>query len=688
MNQLRIPLNRILSVLLVLAMVLGMGVCFSASAYETKQGVVAGASSLNVRSGPGKSYESIGYVAEGDTLTIVGEQADADGKVWYQIQFGDGTGYVSSSYITIVITPEAEPETPEEPVVPDVDFETAIAQFPESYRDDLREIHALYPNWVFVPVDTGTTWAAAVEAQTVLGKSLVATTSPSSWKSTQYGAYNWDTGKWVGLDGSSWVQASEEIIAYYMDPRSYLDETYIFAFLDYGSYDPAKQTVSGLASVMAGSFMAKEFTEGDTTYNYAEVLIDVAEETGMNPYVLSAMILIEIGSGGTSGSISGTVSGYEGYYNYYNIGAYAHSGRTAIQNGLLYAKGGSSGSNTSYNRPWNSRVKAMLGGAMYFKTNYVDKGQDTLYTKKFNVVEDGGGDLYKNQYMTNVQGVSLESKKLSGCFDEAAKAEALVFKIPVFRDMPQEESVRPTGDGSPNNKLASLSVEGYDLTPAFDTDTLNYELVVDSGVSTVTIAAEAKDSKAVITGIGTITLADGQNLLEVNVTAENGTVRTYQIEVAAEVDEETPPPEAPKEPTVTTDLTLDAATGYLRGLPAASLTDAELLGRIAVTDGAAQVLDKAGNPFTGTVGTGCVLRILNASGETWKDYTVVLYGDATGDGKINSVDLFKIQRHILKLDTLTGPWLAAADGTRDGKVNSVDLFKIQRHVLKLDVLAQ
>ena len=176
-------------------------------------------------------------------------------------------------------------------------------------------------------------------------------------------------------------------------------------------------------------------------------------------------------------------------------------------------------------------------------------------------------------------------------------------------------------------------------------------------------------------------------MLEVTVTAENGAVRTYQIEVAAEVNGETPP-EEPKKPAITTDLTLDEANGYLHGLTAASLTAEALLARVTVTDGTAMVLDKEGTAFAGTVGTGCVLRILDGEGEVWKDYTVVLYGDATGDGKINSVDLFKIQRHILKLDTLAGPWLAAGDGTRDGKVNSVDLFKIQRHILKLDVLAQ
>lgn len=678
MKQLSKSQNRIIAMLLALAILLGMVIgAPTAAAYETKYGKVTGASSLNVRSGPGTGNTSIGYVTEGQQVTIVGEVNASDGKLWYQIEYADTTGYVSSGYIVLIET--------------DADFEASIAAFPESYKDDLRKIHALYPDWVFEAVPTGTTWAEALEAECALGISLVASTSISSWKSTQDGAYDWDTGKWVGLDGSSWVQASEELVAYYLDPRSYLDENYIFTFLDYGAYDPEQQTVEGLERVMAGTFMANDFTENDTTYSYADVLMDVAEETGMNPYVLAAMIRIEIGPAGTSGSISGTVSGYEGYYNYYNIGAYAHSGRTAIQNGLLYAKSYNS-TKELYNRPWNSRAKALLGGALFFKINYVDKGQDTIYLKKFNVVDDGGGDLYKGQYMTNIRGAALEGKTLSDCFDEDARQEALVFKIPVFQDMPETACQQPKGDGSPNNKLAALSVEGYGLTPAFDADTLSYELVVDSGVSAVTISAKAKDSTATISGIGAVTLTDGTNLCQVTVTAENGMVRVYEIEIAAEIDGTQTPPEEeqPKQPTVSTGLTIDQTTGYVHGLATVPMTAAALKAKFAVTDGTVVVLDKNGNAMadTANVGTGATVRILDATGATWAEYTVLIYGDATGDGKINSVDLLKIQKYILKLDTLDGVWLAAADGKRDSKVNSVDLLKIQKCILKLDVLEQ
>lgn len=58
------------------------------------------------------------------------------------------------------------------------------------------------------------------------------------------GAYDFNGGYWYGLDGS-WVAASKEIIMYYMDPRNFLNDTYIFMF-ENQSYDPSYQTESGV----------------------------------------------------------------------------------------------------------------------------------------------------------------------------------------------------------------------------------------------------------------------------------------------------------------------------------------------------------------------------------------------------------------------------------------------------------
>ena len=53
--------------------------------------------------------------------------------------------------------------------------------------------------------------------------------------------------------------------------------------------------------------------------------MNAAAQSGVKPYVLAAMIL-RSREAATSGSISGVTSGYEGYYNFFNIGAYASDG--------------------------------------------------------------------------------------------------------------------------------------------------------------------------------------------------------------------------------------------------------------------------------------------------------------------------------------------------------------------------
>lgn len=69
-----------------------------------------------------------------------------------------------------------------------------------------------------------------MEAEGSVGINLVSKASISSWKSTDYGAYDWNSGTWTGFDGASWVAASKDIVAYYMDPRNFLNDTYVFQF--------------------------------------------------------------------------------------------------------------------------------------------------------------------------------------------------------------------------------------------------------------------------------------------------------------------------------------------------------------------------------------------------------------------------------------------------------------------------
>ncbi len=82
---------------------------------------------------------------------------------------------------------------------------------------------------------------------------------------------------------------------------------------------------------------------------------------------------------------------------------------------------------------------------------------------------------------------------------------------------------------SKNNYLSSLTVDGHELTPAFNRDTLEYSLELEPETPNITIGASVEDSTASVTGTGEIGLSEGANRIEIKVTAQNGNVRTYVI---------------------------------------------------------------------------------------------------------------------------------------------------------------
>ena len=82
---------------------------------------------------------------------------------------------------------------------------------------------------------------------------------------------------------------------------------------------------------------------------------------------------------------------------------------------------------------------------------------------------------------------------------------------------------------SKNNYLSSLSVEGYDLSPKFDKDNLEYTVELDSTIERINVEGSVADRTASLTGTGEKELVEGENLIEIIVTAQNGNTRKYII---------------------------------------------------------------------------------------------------------------------------------------------------------------
>lgn len=88
------------------------------------------------------------------------------------------------------------------------------------------------------------------------------------------------------------------------------------------------------------------------------------------------------------------------------------------------------------------------------------------------------------------------------------------------------------------------------------------------------------------------------------------------------------------------------------------------------------------------VGTGSKIKILDNDVLKIK-FEIVIYGDVNGDGKINSIDLLVLQRHILEIEKLNGVFLTAGNTNKDGKnPSSIDSLLIQRHILELKFIEQ
>ena len=495
--------HRIISICCALMMFLTViAAPFSAKA-DTTQRLGAITDVVNVRQGPSTDHTIITKMAGGELVKILGEETASDGDVWYQCNFvqkgTEITGYIHEEYVV-----EAE--------------ETFLAQlrdqrFPEDYYAGLILLHEVYPNWQFVAYHTNLKWETVIKEETVIGRNMVYYTSnPLYIDLTDVD----ENGKQIGRDGNSWVTASKAAVEYYMDPRNFLNDPSIFMFESL-SYTEGVYTKEGIAAILKNSFMAENYTCPDTkeVKNYAETFIEAGRLAGVSPYHLASRARQEQGKNGNALG-NGTVSGYENYFNFFHISAYATSQVGAIVHGAQYAS-----KSGSYGRPWTNQYKSICGGAQFLGTSYISKGQDTVYFQKFNV--SNPNNLYNHQYMSNVKAPASEASIVKKGYTEEVLQSALLFEIPVYLNMPENPIPKPEdrkdeeeqggqenqgGATQPDSNVpvvtTTYKLNGSALTGvALGTDAaalLNNIQVSEGSVALYDAAGKAKTAGAVATG--------------------------------------------------------------------------------------------------------------------------------------------------------------------------------------------
>lgn len=312
-------------------------------------------------------------------------------------------------------------------------YHEVLEAFPFDYRTPLWSIHLHYPQWQFEAQRTGIDWLTFLNAQNDRDKSLVdASYSPEHWVEADSPVY----------DGASWKAAARDVIAYFGDPRHALTPLDMFQFESL-AYEPSLHTTAGVETMLQGSFMASGNPQG---IDYAPIIQQAGIQAGISPYFIAAKIIQEMGLQGQSMLAHGTLPGYEGIYNYYNIGSTPNPEveNGALINGARFAQFGRDPETAELDEdeqtwliPWNSPERAITGGAVWIAQRYVSIGQDTLYGQKFDLIADP--DLFMRQYAQNIQMAWAEGRRTYRAYESMGLLDqAFVFRIPVFENLPAE----------------------------------------------------------------------------------------------------------------------------------------------------------------------------------------------------------------------------------------------------------
>lgn len=363
--------------------------------------------------------------------------------------------------------------------------------FPEDYAAELTELHLLHPTWEFEPLlitrqNPTYTWDYIIEKETEEGDRNVVYASPT------YLPYQHPFN--TELYDAGYYQASTATVKYFMDPRNFLNETDIFQFY---SLSGAEVSLDAIQAVLAGTFMENAVLENGLTY--AEYFLEIGEELDVNPLFLAAKVRNEQGVGGTSPIVSGTcgdllwyyydnnvqqndsgndvltptdveyteaeLTDYNGLYNFFNVGATGKGLFSIYLGAMKRAATGTAEMADEWGDggKWNTKWKALYGGAYFLKTKYIDAYQPTVYLQKFNVDSRASNNFW-GQYMTSVFGAMSEGRALCQSFTALDALDMpSTFLIPVYGSMPAERCADP----------AEGTVQGFATAPSRYTYNVN-----------------------------------------------------------------------------------------------------------------------------------------------------------------------------------------------------------------------
>jgi len=300
--------------------------------------------------------------------------------------------------------------------------------FPDAYAGRLALLQYDHPLWRFQPLQIDDLeYSVIVDKECTPGWNLVAYANwaPEEWnalKERNYTPYHATDAK--AYDSGAWYQASREAIAYFLDPRNFLNEREIFMFETLG-YDSTSQPLTAVAKTLEKTFMSKAKVDGGEK-SFAQLVSETGRKLGVSPVFLAGRLASEQGGGSAQalGQIGDALtlyytnetdrignaviwgkrftrggdkttkvmakgkSAYNGYYNFFNFRAYGLGLFEIKYNAWVEAT--CDETRQKYLGPWDTQAKAIEGGALKIKERYIDTHRHTRYLQKFSVLPAAG----------------------------------------------------------------------------------------------------------------------------------------------------------------------------------------------------------------------------------------------------------------------------------------------------------
>lgn len=248
---------------------------------------------------------------------------------------------------------------------------------------------------------------------------------PSSWRASimeQMGLVDaYDAGMAVDVmtdiqtrvNGASWSDLKEAL-----DPMSYAyGESGFYQFANVYQGYGGKVTASQINAFLESVCSVNGYSDS-TLLGQGAAIVSAAKKYNVNEVYLLSHAILESGWG-MSALSQGTVKGYEGYYNFYGIGAWD---RDPNNGGAYLAK----------SQGWDTPAKALEGAAKWISDNYLSQGQNTLYKMRWNVASG----VASHQYATAPDWAANIARVMNQVYEYFGYGPAdtgLTFLYPVYR---------------------------------------------------------------------------------------------------------------------------------------------------------------------------------------------------------------------------------------------------------------